>query len=435
MNRTDRRHFLKQTAVASSAAALQLVNLNPSALGANERVILGLVGGNNRGNQIAKDAIDHGGIFKTFCDIDDQILMKIGNQITTWQNKSVEKVKEYKAILDDPDIDGVMIATPDHWHAIQMIHACQAEKDVYIEKPLCHTIHEGKMMLQAARDYNRVVQVGMQRRSHPHYREVVDFVASGKLGKICLMKAWMCQVRGSIGNPPDSDVPAGVDYDRWLGPAPKRPFNKNRFHYTWRFFWDYCNSELGNQGIHMLDINLWAIAQMKSLADCVPNRISGNAGIYWLDDAKEVPDTQVVTYDYGDSMIVWELRSFENHSPLEGTSAGIAFYGTDASVVLSGNQWKIYEKGSKQGTEFAFQSSSSDSSHAKNFMDCVKTRQQPVADIEIGRISTLICHLGNISQKLKCDLRFDKQSETFIDNPDANALLTKHYREPYVMPV
>ncbi|MBD3266295.1 gfo/Idh/MocA family oxidoreductase, partial [bacterium] len=349
------------------------------------------------------------------------------------QNHTPATSMDYRTLLEDKDIDGIMIATPDHWHAIQAIDACKAGKDVYIEKPLCHTVEEGQAILKAARKYNRVMQVGMQRRSSEHYREVVDYVASGQLGDICLMKAWMCQVRGSIGNPPNTPVPQGVNYDTWLGPAPERPFNKNRFHYTWRFFWDYCNSELGNQGIHMLDINLWALAKMKGLDRCIPSRISGNAGIYWLDDAKEVPDTQVVTYDYDDMMIAWELHSFETHSPLEGTRAGMGFYGTDASVILADGQWKIYEKGSRQGKPFAFQSPAG-GSHAQNFMDCMKTRKKPNADIAIGRISTLLCHLGNISQRLKRDITFDAQTETIPNDTEANTMLSKKYRNPYTLP-
>src|SRR5581483_11549235 len=205
-------------------------------------------------------------------------------------------------------------------------------------------IQEGHLIRDAARKYNRVFQVGTQRRSGEHFRNAVDYVASGKLGKICEIKAWIYQVRPSIGRPPDGDPPPGVDYDVWLGPAPKRPFNPNRFHYNWRFFWDYGNSEIGNQGVHILDLAMWGIQSLRGMNNCLPRRVSANGGIYWLNDAKEVPDTQVVTYDYGDFMLVWELRSFNQNRAFEGSQFGAGFYGNEGSLVISDNKWIAHNK-------------------------------------------------------------------------------------------
>jgi predicted dehydrogenase len=333
-------------------------------------------------------------------------------------------------VLDDKDIDAVIIATPDHWHARMMMLACQAGKDVYIEKPLSQTIHEGHLMRDAARKYNRVVQVGTQRRSGEHFRTAAEYVGSGKLGKVCLVKAWITQVRRSIGNPPDGTPPAGADYDMWLGPAPKRPFNKNRFHYNWRFFWDYGNTELGNQGVHMLDLAMWAIQKLRGVDDCLPKRASSNGGIYWLDDAKEVPDTQVATYDYGEMMLVWEMHSFQSLKPIEGTAAGTAFYGTEGTLIVTGRGWKVFGKGGEVGPS----EKASRGSHSGNFLACVKSRRRPNADVELGRLSTTICHLGNISHRLGRDVHFDPKTETFGDDKEANALLTKEYRKPYKLP-
>jgi len=408
-------------------------------LGANERVTLALIGGRNRGSDIALSSIRDGAVVKTFCDVDDAILDEVGAKIEKEQGKAPGKEKDFRKVLEDPDIDAVLIATPDHWHAFQTIAACQANKDVYVEKPLCKTIEEGHRMRDAARCYKRVVQVGTQRRSAGHYRDAVEYVASGKLGKICLMKAWMCQVRESLGNPPDEPVPPGVDYDMWLGPAPKRPFNRLRFHYNWRFFWDYCNSELGNQGIHMLDIALWAIAEMKGLEHNLPLHVSGHGGIYWLNDAKEVPDTQTVTYDYGDFLLVWELRSFQRFHPLEGTTAGTAFYGTEGTLVVDHRSWKVFRPGST--TDPVEVHSASDqvmgrqggSSHTNNFLEAIKDRIRPNADIEIGRRSTALCHLGNISYHLNRDVRFDPSTETFGDDEEANRLLRRDYRSPWAL--
>jgi predicted dehydrogenase len=410
-------------------------------MGANEKIVLALIGGRNRGEDIALGSVRDGAEVKTFCDIDDAILAEIGSKIEEAQGKKPQFEKDFRRVLDDPEIDAVLIGTPDHWHAYQTIAACQAGKDVYVEKPLCTTIEEGHRMRDAARRYKRVVQVGTQRRSASQFESAVEYVASGRLGKVCLMKAWMCQVRKSIGNPPDSSVPPGVDYDMWLGPAPKRPFNPVRFHYNWRFFWDYCNSELGNQGIHMLDIALWAIAEMRGLENNLPSHVSGLGGIYWLDDAKEVPDTQTVTYDYGDLMLVWELRSFQRHNPIEGTTAGTAFYGTDGTLVVDGRGWKVYrpDSGSEPTEEFAAADQvtgrESGNSHTKNFLNAIKDRQWPNADIEIGRRSTALCHLGNISYHLGRDVRFDPKTETFGGDTEANVLLRREYRSPWELPV
>jgi len=430
MHKENRRSFMKKAGLASAAAAAGFVNWNPSARGANEKVVLGLIGCRNQGRNDALSAIKQGAVFKALCDVDDAILAKVRPDVQAAQNKAPGSVKDFRHVLDDKEIDGVIIATPDHWHALPTILACQAGKDVYIEKPLSHTIHEGHLMRDAARKYDRVVQVGTQRRSEEHIREAVEYVASGKLGKVCVVKAWITQVRESIGNPPDGTPPPGADYDMWLGPAPKRPFNPNRFHYTWRFFWDYGNTELGNQGVHMLDVGMWGIEKLRGLEHCLPTHVANNSGIYWLDDAKEVPDTQVVTYDFGVLQLVWEMHSFQNHHPIEGMDVGTAFYGTDATLVVDDDGWKVF--GGKN--EVVASGKSTGGSHTGNFLECIKSRKRPNADIEVGRLSTTLCHLGNISCRLGRDVHFDPKTETFGTDYGANAYLTKEYREPYTLP-
>ena len=439
MKKENRRDLLKKASMVSALSFLPKAS-SRSVMGANEKIILGLIGGRNRGRDIAMSSIRDGAEIKTFCDVDDEILEKVGSEITSLQNRRPQYEKDFRRVLDDPEIDAVLIATPDHWHAYQVIAACQAGKDIYVEKPLCQTIEEGHRMRDAARHYKRIVQVGTQRRSGVHFKSAVDYVASGKLGKVCLMKGWMCQVRESIGNPPDQEPPAGADYDRWLGPAPKRPFNPLRFHYNWRFFWDYGNSELGNQGIHMLDIALWAISELRGSDRNLPIHISGRGSIYWLDDAKEVPDTQTIAYDYGDLMLVWELRSFQSLHPIEGTEAGTAFYGTDGTLVVDHTGWKVYGPDGKVTTEVG--ASADDPimgreggrSHTRVFLDSIRSRELPNADIEVGRRSTVLCHLGNISHHLGRDVHFDPETETFGEDREANSRLKKAYRSPWELP-
>lgn len=427
----NRRFFMKQAGSAAMVAGA--VNLNPKAMGANERVILGLVGAHNRGWQIGEAAIKAGGVFKTFCDIDDSILRQKGEAIKNAQKQDVKLVKNVDEILDDPEIDAVMLATPDHWHAIHFLKACQAGKDIYCEKPLSHTLKEGQIMRDAARKYNRIVQVGTQRRSNPIYKGSVEYAASGKLGDICFYRGWSTNfLRKSIGRPPDEETPEGVDYDQWLGPAPKRAFNSNRFHYKWRYFWDYGTSEMGNLGVHALDICIWAIQKIYGMEKSLPKRITCTAGKYWLDDDKEIPDTQVVTYDYGDFMMEWLLLSFLEGFEPHGQGHGAAFYGTEGAIVADRGLLIRPDKSTEKVVDAP---GAGDVEHAANFLECVKSRGVPNAELEIGRLSSTVCLLGNVAYHLGRDIRFDPQTETCIDDAEANALMTKEYREPYTLPV
>ncbi len=426
MGSANRRDFSKAAVLAAGG----FLNWNPRALGANERITLGLIGGRNQGQADARRAIQAGAVVKTICDVDDAIIDMISPRLEKEQGTKPGRTRDFREVLDDKEIDAVIIAPPDHWHTHMALLACQAGKDVYVEKPLSQTIAEGHLIRDAARKYRRVVQVGTQRRSGEHFRSAAEYAASGKLGKICLIKAWISQLRPSIGNPPNGTPPATADYDRWLGPAPERPFNPMRFHYNWRFFWDYGNTELGNQGVHMLDTAIWAIQMMRGLDNCLPTRVSDCSGIYWLHDCKEVPDTQTVTYDYQDFQLVWELRSFGAQRPPEGATAGTAYYGSDAALVVDDKGWQVYGPKGELGPS----AKAGQMLHEKNFLDCIKTRGTPNGDVEIGRLSTTLCHLGNISCRLKRDVRFDPKAETFGADAEANALLTKTYRAKYPLP-
>ena len=430
MSLPSRRLFVR------SLGAVSLLNLNPRAAGANEKVTVALIGGRNQGKGVALRAIAGGAEVKTFCDIDDSIVGKVSPELAAAQGRAPAPERDFRRVLDDKDIQAVIIATPDHWHTRMAILACQAGKDVYVEKPLSQTIGEGHLIRQAARKYNRVMQVGNQRRSGEHFRQAIDYVASGKLGKLCLIKAWVCQTRPTIGRLADGPVPAGIDYDLWLGPAPARAFNPNRFHYNWRFFWDYGNTELGNQGVHMLDIAIWGVQALRGFDNCLPTRISDVSGIYWLDDAKEVPDTQVVSYDYGSFQLTWELRSFGQHLPAEGSRNGTAFYGSEAALVVNDETWSVHPRGGKpaQVVTAPDPNHCENGMHEKNFLECVKSRKRPNSDVEIGRLSTTLCHLGNVSCRLKRSVHFDPKTETFGDDQEANAFLRKTYRSPYTLP-
>ncbi len=425
----NRRSFLTKTAMAS----VSLAGLNPAALGANERINLAQIGAHNQGWYFAKRMAKHAR-YKTLCDIDEAVIAERKPMIEAIQNSKMQAERDFRRVLDDKDIDAVIISVPDHWHTHIALLACQAGKDVYCEKPLTQTISEGHMLREAARKYNRVFQVGTQRRSSKHFREAAVYATSGKLGKICEIKTWEFQVRKSIGNPPDSEPPASVDYDVWLGPAPKRPFNKNRFHYTWRFFWDYGNTELGNQGVHMLDVAMMGIQNMRGLNNCLPTHVGAMGGIYWLDDAKEVPDTQTVSYDYGDFMLTWELRSFNKSNPPNAAGYGISFHGNKGTLIVNSEGWQVYGPKGELGPSAKAEPDNIVELHAIDFLNCIKSRKRPHADVEIGRLSTTMCHLGNISQRLGRDIVFDPKAENFGSDTEANGFLTKHYRAKYPLP-
>ena len=243
-------------------------------------------------------------------------------------------------------------------------------------------------------------------------------------------------MRPSVGNPPDTAPPATVNYDMWLGPAPKRPFNENRFHYKWRFFWDYGNTELGNLGVHLLDVVLWGIQTMRDgNLDCsLPTRCSGNSKIYWLKDAKEIPDTQVLAFDYGDFALTWQLRSFARHHPINGWPEGITFVGTDGTLEFSYHHWQVYFRDGSKGPGEEIADERNNGAHEKNFIECIKSRKQPNSHIELGRLATTVCHIGNVCTRLGRDVTFDPKTETFGNDKEANAFLSREYRKPYELP-
>ena len=325
----ERRHFLMGTAAAGAMRASALAS-------PNDTVRVACVGVRGQGGaHISSYSKMKNVEIAAICDIDESVLEKRLGEVEKSGKKRPAGYTDIRKLLEDKSIDAISIATPNHTHTLNTIWGCQAGKDVYVEKPLATSIEEGRAMLTAAQKHGRVVQMGSQWRSCRHIIEAAEFIRSGKLGKIGLVRGWaFLDWIPSIGKPADGNPPPGVDYDLWLGPAPKRPFNPNRFHYNWRFFWDYGNTELGNQGVHMLDVAMWGIEAMRGLDNCLPKRIVHNGGIYWLDDAKEVPDTQVVTYDYGDLMLMWEMHSFQQLHPIEASTTGTAFYGTEGTQAL-----------------------------------------------------------------------------------------------------
>ncbi len=277
-------------------------------------------------------------------------------------------------------------------------------------------------MVEAARKYNRIVQVGTQRRSGKHTMSAAEFVRSGKLGKVPFAKTWIAGNRKTIGKKADSTVPAGVDYDLWTGPAPERPFNPNRFHYNWHWNWDYGTGELGNNGIHALDV-----ARMVIGLDA-PTRITAGGGRNFYDDDQQTPDTKVAVFDFPGTCLTWEHRIWSK-TGAEGEPFGVVLYGEKGTLIFNKKGWEVID-----GVEASDKTSEIEKPHLRNFLDCVKSRNKPNADIEEGHKSTRLCHLGNIAIRVGRVLRFDGETETITEDAEASKLLGRTYRKPFVMP-
>jgi predicted dehydrogenase len=361
------------------------------------------------------------------------------------RNVKPQADSDFRKIIDDNSIDAVAIGTPDHWHAIPTILACLAGKDVYVEKPDGHNIVEGQRMVAAMRKNKRIVQLGTQSRSSKHFLSAMDFLRSGKLGRVMMAKAWESGKQGSIGRPPDGEPPEGVDYDMWLGPAPKRPFNPRRFHGNWRWFFDYGTGDLGNDGVHRLDVARWALGaalegQKEGPLPLFPKTICTAGGKWYFDDMQEWPDTLQVNFEFDvpnstGRILTYEMRIWAPYN-YHGVGDGAAVFGDQGYFVIGNQGWKAF---GNNGTPLAEESGNiSEGAHFQNFVDCIKSRNKPAADLEtIGHPSSLLSHTGNIAWRTNRKLTFDGATESFTGDgaTEANQLRTRpEYRKPWVLP-
>ncbi len=425
--KVGRRTFL--TTSARTTAGIAAAVAAPSILGAaspNETIRIAAVGVRGRGRSHATGFPDIKGVeTAAVCDVDTEVRNRIAGMVEEKQGKAPLKVEDFRTLLDDKSIDALVIATPDHWHGPATIWGCQAGKDVYVEKPCSHNFREARLMVEAARKYDRVVQHGTQSRSAMHVQDAIEFLRSGKLGRILQAKAINSQRRSNIGHKTDAPVPKGVNYDLWLGPAASRPFNPNRFHYNWHWFWDYGTGDMGNDGVHQIDIASWALGDPD-----LPTSISCGGGKFYFDDDQQTPDTQNVFFNYGDVSLVYEMRIWTPY-PEHGVDNGNVFYGENGYMVLHrSRQWQVYFKDGKKGPS-SQPKNNRGVDHRQNFIDCMRSRQRPVADIEIGFRSSALAHFGNIAYRVKRQLHFDKSSMSFTGDPEATQLLGREYRKEF----
>lgn len=428
----DRRDFLQWSAssavVAGAASSLLAADQAQAAdepaakkVGPNEKLVVGIMGVNGRGSSLAQTFIANPGATVGFvCDVDVRALEKGAAIVEKASGKRPETVSDFRKLLDNKTIDILVVAAPNHWHAPATILGCAAGKHVYVEKPCSHNPREGELAVEASRKYNRVVQMGSQRRSRPSIIEAVEKVRGGELGRVMYSRTWYSSRRGPIGHGKPADVPEWLDYKLWQGPAPDRPFVDNLVHYNWHWHWHWGNGELGNNGVHALDVARWA------LGVDFPTRVTSAGGKYRHDDDQETPDTHMVSYDFGDKTITWEGLSWSPFGP--GVSQfGLTFHGDKGSMLLQDNGYKIYDMQNKEVASFG--GKGGDGEHIENFLQCIRTGQRPNADIEEGHKSTLLCHLGNIAHRVDRVLHCDPQSGRIENDEEAAKLWSREYRE------
>ena len=436
-----RRDFARSAGLATALSYSRI-------LGANDRVRLGFIGLGNRGDQVHDAFLEHG-------DAQTVAVCDLREDYMDWAVKksraNPKRYKEYNKLLEDKDVDAAVICTPDHWHALMFIDACNAGKDVYVEKPLSLTVLEGRRMVDTAQRTGRVTQVGIHRRSAKFLQEAAEFVQSGGIGQVTVAKGFHVQNEwpNGIGNVPDSPPPSEWEWDQWLGPAPKVPYNRNRMFYNFRWFYNYSGGQLTNFGVHYMDMLRWCLGKD------APKAVVAMGGKYAVKDNREIPDTMEVLWEFDGPTLIVFTQYNANAARASATGAEMELRGTKGTMYLSGSHWEVvpekttdrlfgyrtpvdrsveksYGPSKKPAMEPKSAKGSADTAfHARNFLDCVKSRAKCNCDILTGHLSTSATLIGNIAHKTRSFLEWDTKAERFTNNAAANRYLSYRYREPY----
>ena len=435
---TSRREFMVRGSEAAvvTAALAALPGVHSEAAESKETIRLGIIGcgGQMRSHVRGLTSRKSGVSFGWVCDVDPQQIDQTSKPIDEFQSTTLKRTSRYEDVLADKNVDAVIIATPHHWHAPIALRALAAGKDLYIEKPISHVYDEGPLVVAAAQKYGRVVQHGSQMRSSPVTLQAAKLLADGIIGDVKVARAWTAEKRDVVVPVPDSQPPAGVDYDRWLGPAPQHPFNDLRYHKTWRMFRDYGNGEIGDDGIHDLDMARWGLGDPG-----LPVRVTARGSRMMLHGHySEYPDNMHVVYEYPDGrLLVYENYPFTEYG-LHGFDNGNAFYGTEGYMIFSRRgAFTVYlgRKGTKGPTELKeIRGERGYEEHMDDFLNAVRNRSTTRAPAEIAHGSCAIVHFGDIAYRVGGQVEFDPQAEQFVDSDEANRMLTKQYRSPYDLP-
>jgi predicted dehydrogenase len=421
-------------------------------LGANETVNVAVIGVGGRGRaHVSLLGKQPNTRIAAICDVNQEAQERAVAQVEKMQGHKPKVYPDMRRVFEDREIDAVSMATPNHWHALGAIWACQAGKDVYVEKPACHNPWEGQRMIDAARKYKRMMQVGSQSRSTAIKMRAVELIRQGIIGKVYMAKGLCYKWRPSIGHTPNEPVPAGVNWDLFLGPAPMRPFTRNRFKYNWHWFWDTGNGDLGNQGVHEVDICLWGLGE-----NGMPKSVVSTGGKYIYQDDQETPNVQSAVFDYGDRQIVFEVHGLHTGTDSDvagsgGNIVGNIFYGSEGYLAVDPDGFRVFKGRGCAPTASAPSSCRREkvmeekavgpeggydgTAHFGTFLKAVRSRnlQDLTAPIEVGVRSATLCHLANISYRLGRKLAFDPGQHQFTD-ADANRMLSREYRKPYAVP-
>ncbi len=421
----DRRTFLATSALTLSAASYTRAADKP-----NEKVRVAIMGLRTRGRSLAPSFAATPGVEISHLIDPDPSMVK--GTLDALKNPASPPAIEtdVRKVLEDKSVTALIVCAPDHWHALATVWAAERGKHVYVEKPVSHNLTEGRRMVEAARKYKVVIQAGTQRRSQPSVVAAREYIQAGKLGKVSFARAWIAGNRPNIGFAKPEAPPKGVEYDLWLGPA-SGEFTKNRWHYQWHWFWDLGTGELGNNGIHGLDLarNVMGLD--------TPAKVSCAGGKFYYDDDQQTPDTQLATFDFPGGpggatgcTLVWEHRIWEKKGQgPEGQDYGISIHGDKGTMLFTGDAWTV------RGGDGAAEKPKGDmvGLHVRNFIESIRGDAKPVAEIEIGHKSTLLCHLGNLAYRTGKTLKFDAKTET-TDSPEANKLLGREYRKGFELP-
>jgi predicted dehydrogenase len=413
----NRRHFL---GAAAATAASGMAASVASAGDANSRLIVGIMGTGGRGTGLAATFQQQPNVEVAYvCDPDRDRVGRAADAVRKAGNPNVRTVADFRRILDDRAVNIFVCAACNHWHAPATILACAAEKHVYVEKPCSHNPREGELAVQAAQKHKRLVQMGNQRRSVARIIEAIEEVRKGTIGRAYLAQSWYLNNRSSIGRGKEASVPAALDYELWQGPAPPRPFHTNYLHYNWHWFWHWGNGELGNNGIHMLDLCRWG------LGVDYPIHVSSTGGRYRFQDDQETPDTHLVAFDFpGRKTITWTGLSC-NRLPA-GKGADVMFVGENGTLTIDGNGYKVYDPAGKELRQ-AGGPANLDVLHIRNFLEACRGNGRLNSEIEDGHKSTLLCHLGNIAQRTGRALECDPKDGHIVGDKQAMGYWTREY--------
>lgn len=426
---TRRRDFLKTA--GAGAVAVAMAN-QTAAAAANEQITVAVIGPGGMGTSHTRLlAARKDVLVKYVCDVDEQRLAKAAETVRSTSGKAPEQVSDMRKVFDDKEVDAVFIATPDHWHAPASILALDAGKHVYVEKPCCHNIREGRLMADAVVRSGKCLQVGTQSRSTRVIEEAMQRLHEGEIGEILVAKAWNSQRRGSIGKRQASEPPAHLDFDSWVGPAPLVPYQANLLHGVWRWWYDFGCGDIGNDGVHDIDVALWGLG-----VDTHPSTATCLGGKYFFDDDQQFPDTQYAAFEYpvdGEprgrkKQLIFEQRIWSPYVQ-EGYENGATFYGTNGVMILGHTQgWKMYGPRMKLLAENAGPVELP--RHHTNFLDCIRGSQTKLnADIKAGHLAAGIVHLANIAARVGSVLQFDPQKEQITNHVAANAMVRRQYRD------